>query len=73
MQDTITCPIDQFDLDGFVEACREFYASWSGCGDQFDRSVCIMHHWDDLPMPNHEGRDVRELIRDGVLVYPVVA
>ena len=39
MIDTITVPLDEFDLPGFIDAYRDFYRSWAGDDLDPDASV----------------------------------
>lgn len=58
MIDTITTPLQKFDLQGFVDAYREFYRSWSGDDIDPDHSVTVAERFGDVPMPLYEDRDL---------------
>ena len=58
MIDTITIPLDEFDLQGFIHAYREFYRSWAGDELDPDASVMVVGRFGDVPMPLCEDRDL---------------
>jgi hypothetical protein len=66
MIESLTVPLDQFDLDGFIEAYRGFYRKWAGDDIDPDASVTVMEKFDDTPAPFDEDRDlVEELVERG--------
>ncbi len=70
MIDTISVPLDHFDLQGFIDAYREFYRSWAGEDSDPDSSVMVSQRFGDVPMPIREGRDpLTELTELGWLLF----
>lgn len=70
MIDTITIPLDTFDLHGFIDAYRQFYRSWAGDELDPDASVMVAERFGDVPMPLYEDRDlVAELTELGWLLF----
>jgi hypothetical protein len=70
MIDTITVPLDEFDLHGFIAAYREFYRSWAGDELDPDDSVTVALRFGDVPMPRNEDRDLlSELTELGWLLF----
>ena len=70
MIDTITAARDHFDLQGFIDAYREFYRSWAGANNNPDYSVTVAKWCGDVPMPLCEDRDlVEELTDRGWLLF----
>src|SRR5438105_979275 len=66
MIDTLTVPLDEFDLAAFVEAYRTFYRQWAGDGGNPDQSVPVMGEFDSTPAPCHGDRDLAgELVERG--------
>jgi hypothetical protein len=51
MIDTLTVPAEQFDLDGFLDAYREFHREWAGDETDADASVYVLARHGDVPMP----------------------
>ena len=68
MIDTTTVPIHSFDLQGFLDAYRAFYRSWSGEADA-DLSVTVAKRFGDVPMPLYEDRDLLEELEQGWLLF----
>ena len=61
MIDTITAPLADFDLQGFIDAYRAFYRSWTGDDvDDMDadQSVTVAERFGDVPMPVDEDRNL---------------
>ena len=73
MIDTITAPLAKFDLQGFLDAYREFYRSWAGDDPDdldADKSVTVCERFVDVPVPVYEDRDlVAELTERGWLLF----
>jgi hypothetical protein len=70
MIDSLTVPLIQFDLEGFIEAYRRFYRAWAG--DEFDPafSVPVLQRHGDTPMVLLEDRDLLgELLDQGWLLF----
>lgn len=57
---TITVPLDEFDLRGFIDAYREFYRSWADDDISPDQSVTVAERFGDVPMPVYDDRDLFE-------------
>ena len=70
MIDTITVPLANFDLAGFLDAYRRFYRAWAGDELDPDGSVLVAKQFRDVPMPVDEDRDlVAELTERGCLLF----
>ncbi len=73
MIDTITVPLAQFDLEGFIDAYREFYQSWADddVNDMdADQSVTVVERFGDVPMLVDEDRDLTsEMTERGWLLF----
>jgi hypothetical protein len=66
MIETLTAPLDQFDLTGVIEAYRTFYRHWAGDVSDPDASVTAMKSLDTTPKPLCEDRDlVEDLVERG--------
>jgi hypothetical protein len=67
--DSLTVPIEEFDLEGFLEAYRRFHRDWAG-DDRADLSVDVLKRHGDTPLSLYEGRDLRgELLERGWLLF----
>jgi hypothetical protein len=70
MIDTITAPLAEFDLQGFIDAYREFYRSWAGNESDPDGSVLVAERFGDVPTQVDEDRDLlSELTERGWLLF----
>ena len=73
MIDTITVPLADFDLQGFIHAYRAFYRSWAGedVDDMdADQSVTVAERFGDVPMLVDEDRNLMlELTERGWLLF----
>ena len=70
MIDTITVPLAQFDLEGFIDAYREFYQSWAGDELDPDGAVLVVERFGDVPMLVDEDRNlILELTERGWLLF----
>lgn len=63
MIESITVPLEQFNLKGFVEAYRKFYYKWAGDEFDADPSLYILESFKSNPVPNDEGLDPIEVIK----------
>jgi hypothetical protein len=72
MIDSITVPVDDFDLDGFLAAYRRFYREWSE-RDDAEYSVVVQLRHGDTPVPVYEDRDLSDelLYRGWLLFFPM--
>ena len=57
MIETITVPLDEFDLAGFYEAYKDFYRKVAGDDADPDISITVMERFDSTPTPIYEDRD----------------
>jgi hypothetical protein len=78
MIDTITVPLERFDLTGFIGAYRRFHRQWAGEEADTDSSVSIMDKFGGTPEPFPEDSDLLEELAKGRLLFfvmhePVVA
>lgn len=70
MIDTLQVPLDQFDLDAFLEGYRRLYRCWAGEEDDPDQSVTVAERFGDPPVPVDGDRDLRkELLDHGWLLF----
>jgi hypothetical protein len=70
MIDTLTVPLDHFNLKGFLEGYRQFYRAWAGEDAHADASVPVLHTFGDTPQPVYDNRDlVGELVNRGWLLF----
>lgn len=60
MIETLTVPLDEFDLAGFIQAYREFYLDWSKSHDDPDLSIPVMESFDSVPENLYTDRDLVE-------------
>jgi hypothetical protein len=67
--DSLTVPLRDFDLEGFLDAYRRFHRDWSG-DDRADLSVAVMRRHGDTPVSLFEDRDLTgELMDRGWLLF----
>jgi hypothetical protein len=73
MIESLTVPLEKFDLDGFVEAFRKVARKWLGPEFDPDWVVTVMERFDDTPTPLHEDRDLAQelLERKWKLFFPM--
>jgi hypothetical protein len=64
MIDSLTVPLIQFDLEGFIDAYRRFYRAWAGADVDPDFSVPVMQRHGETPMVLFEERDLLGEILD---------
>jgi hypothetical protein len=60
MIETLTVPLDKFDLNRFIEAYRAFYREWAGDDFDPDQTVPFMEQFDSTPTPLRVDRDLAE-------------
>ena len=66
MIESLTVPLEQFDLDGFIEAVRKVARKWVSRGRGPDACVLVMEKFDYPPVTVFEGRElVEELVARG--------
>ena len=58
MIDTLTVPIERFDLAGFIGAYRRFYRRWVGGEADPDIAVTALERHGDTPESLAEGRNL---------------
>ena len=68
MIETLYVARADFDLDGFIEGYRQFYAAYAG-DTNADMLVSYVKSIDDTPMPNHDGTPPKELLERGLKVF----
>jgi hypothetical protein len=72
MIESITVPLEDFDLAGFLDAYRGFYREWAG-SDDAEFSVVVQQRHGEIPTPLYEDRDLLDelLYRRWLLFFPV--
>jgi hypothetical protein len=72
MIESISVPLEDFDLLGFLDAYRRFHREWAGTDDA-ELSVVIQRKHGDIPLPVYEDRDLADelLYRGWLLFFPV--
>lgn len=73
MIETLTAPLGQFDLDGFVSAYSGFFHRWAGDASEPDASLSILARFDDTPTPFPQGESVTEALLEhgGKVFFPM--
>jgi hypothetical protein len=70
MIDSVTVPLGQFDLEGYLEGYRQFYRAWAGEDADADASVPVLRTFGDTPQPVYDNRDLAgELLNRGWLLF----
>lgn len=70
--ESISMPLEAFDLEGFLFAYRRFYRDWSG-DDRAEFSVSVLRRHGDTPETLYEDRDLNDelLYRRWLLFFPM--
>jgi hypothetical protein len=73
MIDSITVPLNAFDLNGLFDAYRAFYGRWTGEGSDPNTSLFLLTRYGDTPLPMSEEVDpVKTLIGQlGMVFVPI--
>ena len=73
MIESLTVPLEQFDLAGFIKAYRKFARKWLGRDFDPDWAVTVLERFDAMPLPLHEDRELTEELveRKWKLFFPM--